>query len=406
MTTIVIVGANLAGGRAAETLRREGYDDRIVLVGAEADRPYERPPLSKEFLAGHKPREKVFLRPEHFYSDERIELLLGVRASGLDPAAKVVQLADGRSLGYDKLLVATGSAPRRLKIPGSDLEGVHYLRTVEDSEAIRNGLRPGARLVVVGGGFIGMEVAATARGLGAEVTIVEPLATPLETSLGREIGSQLAEIHRAHGVSLRLGEAVTSFVGAGRVEQVRTSNGLALDCDVVVVGIGVIPEDGWLEGSGIARERGVLTDEFCRTSLPDVWAAGDVTNWWHPVLRERLHVEHFENAQQQAVQAAKSMLGQSDPYAPQLYFWSDQYDRILQMVGHPKADDLMVWRGAPPHEPWAVFYLREGQLVAALAVNMVREFVAARQFMRKGAVVSEQTLADPGVDLRELARSL
>jgi 3-phenylpropionate/trans-cinnamate dioxygenase ferredoxin reductase subunit len=404
--TIVVVGANLAGGRAVETLRGEGFDGRVVLIGAERDRPYERPPLSKDYLAGTKERSALFLRPAHYYEDERIELLLGVRAERLDARAKTVALADGRAIAYDKLLIATGATPRRLSVPGADLANLFVLRTIADAEAIRGALRPGARVVIVGAGFIGMEAAATCRRLGAEVTVVEPLSAPLEAALPREIGEHLAAIHRAHGVQFRFGEKVVGFRGHGRVEQALTDREAALACDLAIVGIGVVPEDRWLEGAGIARQNGILVDEFCRTSMPDVWAAGDVAHFWHPGLRRRFRVEHYENAQQQGVHAAQSMLGKGTPYAPQFFFWSDQYDRNLQLVGHPEPEDQRVWRGRPPDEPWAVFFLREGRLVAALTVNMVREQVAARQLIRKGAVIDPAALADPTTDLRALARAL
>ncbi|MCS6803081.1 MAG: FAD-dependent oxidoreductase [Chloroflexota bacterium] len=406
METIVVVGANLAGGRAVETLRGEGFDGRVVLIGAERDRPYERPPLSKEYLAGAKERSALFLRPAHYYQDERIELILGVRAERLDAREKTVYLADGRAVPYDKLLIATGAAPRRLNVPGADLPNIFVLRTIADADAIRLALRPGARVVVVGAGFIGMETAATCRQLGAAVTVVEPLSAPLAAALPRAIGEQLAAIHRAAGVQFRFGEKVVGFRGHGRVEQALTDAGAALDCDLAVVGVGVVPEDRWLEGAGIARQNGILVDEFCRTSMPDVWAAGDVANFWHPGLRRRLRVEHYENAQQQGVHAAQSMLGKGVPYAPLLSFWSDQYDRNLQLVGHPEPEDQLVWRGRPPHEPWAVFFLRDGRLAAALTVNMVREQVAARQLIRKGVAVDPAALADPATDLRALARSL
>jgi 3-phenylpropionate/trans-cinnamate dioxygenase ferredoxin reductase subunit len=404
--TIVVVGANLAGGRAVETLRGEGFDGRLVLIGAERDRPYERPPLSKDYLAGAKELDRLFLRPEGYYRDAGIELVLGVPATRLDAAAKIVHLADGRAIAYDKLLVATGARPRRLQVPGEDLANVFVLRTIPDADAIRSALKPGARVVIVGAGFIGLEAAATCRQLGAEVTVVEALEAPLALALPRVIGEHLAALHRAHGVQFRFGEKVVAFRGHSRVEQAITDAGAALDCDLAIVGIGVVPADGWLEGAGVARHNGVLVDELCRTSMPDVWAAGDVAHWWHPGLGRRLRVEHYENAQQQGVTAAQSMLGKGTPYAPVLFFWSDQYDRNLQMVGHPEPNDRLVWRGQPPYEPWAAFFLHDGKISAALTVNMVREHVAARQLIRKGATVDPAALADPDVDLRALARAL
>ena len=312
--TFVIVGASLAGAKAAETLREEGYDGRLVLVGAEAVRPYERPPLSKEYLRGEAGREKVYVHEEGYYEQHDVELRAGRRATRLDTSAREVELDDGERLGYDRLLLATGAEPRRLSIPGADLEGVMYLRTVEGSDAIRARLDQGGAVVVVGAGWIGSEVAASARQRGLDVTVVEPLSVPLERVLGPEIGGVYRDIHADRGVQMLLGTGVDAFEGGTAVERVRTSDGRAIDCDFVVVGIGVEPRVGLAAEAGIGVEGGVLVDERLETDAAGVFAAGDVANAMHPFYGERIRVEHWANALNQGPHAAKTMLGRQDAY--------------------------------------------------------------------------------------------
>jgi 3-phenylpropionate/trans-cinnamate dioxygenase ferredoxin reductase subunit len=398
----VIVGANLAGGRAAETLRDEGFAGRVVLIGAEPDRPYERPPLSKEFLRGDLPEEKVYLRPATYYDEQRIELRLGVRALRLRPDEPVVELSDGEALRYDRLLIATGATPRRLRVPGADLPGVHYLRTLRDAREIGDLLRRRPRLVVVGAGFIGAEVAATARTLGCDVTLLELLPVPLGKALGEEVGRVYAALHTSHGVDLRTNEEVAAFRGAGRVEEVVTASGAALPCDLAIVGVGVVPEVGWLDGAGIAVENGVVVDELCATSRPGVYAAGDVANWPHPLFGERLRVEHYDNAQEQGAAAARSMLSRGTPYGPVPFFWSDQYDVTLQYVGHAGPGDQVVFRGDPHADTWVAYYLRHGRLRAALGFNRARDVALARRLIAAQVEVTPQQLRDEQLDLRRL----
>lgn len=406
--SIVIVGASVAGGRAAEALRQAGYDGRIVLVGAEPHRPYERPPLSKEYLVGTRGEDRLFLRPEAFYAEHAIELRLGRRATRLEPAEHAVVLDDGKRLGYAQLLIATGAAPRRLMLPGAELEGVLYLRDLRDARQLRSELadQRRRRVVVIGVGFIGAEVAACCRMLGHEVVALEALPVPLERGLGPVVGGLYAEIHRAHGVDLRTSAAVSALRGAAeRVEQVVLASGERIDCDLVVVGVGVAPEVGWLDGSGLLLRNGVIVDDRCRTNLPDVYAAGDVANWWHPGLQQHLRVEHFDNAQNQGVAAAHSMLGQLDhAYAPVNYFWSDQYDLSLQYVGHASGQDTVILRGRPDAGGWSAFYIADGKLKAALAVNRFRDVSAARQLIARGLPVTPDQLRDESVDLKALAR--
>ncbi len=402
--TFVVVGAGLAGGRAVETLRQEGFAGRIVLVGAEAERPYERPPLSKDVLRGEAKDDKVFLRPPEYYAEQRIDLRLGVAAQHLVPAERSIVLSSGESLTYDKLLIATGVHVRRLNVPGHDLAGVHYLRTLWDAQTIREATRAANRVVVIGAGFIGAEVAASSRVQGKEVTLIEMLPVPLQRALGEQVGQIYADIHRERGVDLRLGEAISELRGAGRVEEVVTSSGARIPADLVVVGVGVNPEVAWTHGSGLHAPNGIQVNEFAEASLPNVYAAGDVAYWWHPTLQEHLRVEHYDNAQNQGVAAAKSMLGVREPYAPVPYFWSDQYDLTLQYLGHGSGSDEIVFRGDVAGRKFFAFYLRDEKLRAALLVNRVRDVGPVRRLLRDQVPVTRAQLADEQVDLRRLGR--
>ena len=400
-TTIVIIGANLAGGRAAEALRKEGFDGQIFLVGEEPHPPYERPPLSKEYLRGEMPREELFIQPESFWTEQEIELVMGVRAVALDLAAKRVELSSGERLSFDKLLLATGGRVRRLGVPGADLTGVHYLRTVDDCESLARELQPGRRLAVVGAGFIGSEVAASAREKGLEVTMIEVLPVPLQKALGPEVGRIYAEIHREHGVELVLGEGVERFEGDGRVRAVVTSSGRRIECDLVLVGVGIAPAAELAEAAGLEVDNGIVVNEFCETSHSDVYAAGDVANFYSPVLGRRLRVEHWHNAQNQGAAAARSML-RREPYAEVPWFWSDQYDLNMQYVGYADGWDEVVFRGDVEGRRFTAFYLREGRLEAALAINRPRDIRACREMIRARVSVDPRQLADESQDLRAL----
>jgi 3-phenylpropionate/trans-cinnamate dioxygenase ferredoxin reductase subunit len=308
--TFVIVGASLAGAKAAETLRAEGFDGRLLLIGAEQERPYERPPLSKDYLRGEVGREKVYVHDEGFYAEHEIELRLGRTAVSLDVPSGEVALDDGERLRYDRLLLTTGAEPRRLAVAGGELDGVLYLRTVDDSDVLRERLRGAGSVVVVGAGWIGAEVAASARQLGCEVTVVEPLTVPLERVLGAEVGAVYRDIHLEHGVSMLLGTGVEALEGGGAaVERVLTSDGRVLECDLVVVGVGVQPRTQLAAQAGIAVDNGILVDEHLQTSAPGVFAAGDVANAQHPFYGERIRVEHWANALNQGPAAARAMLG-------------------------------------------------------------------------------------------------
>lgn len=400
--TCLIVGANLAGGRAAEALRQAGFEGRIILVGDEPYRPYNRPPLSKEFLAGDYPEEKLYLRPADFYEQQRIELRLGVRATALDVNARTVELDSGERVSFDRLLIATGVRLRRLRVPGADLAGIHYLRTIRDAEQIRAELAPGRKVVIVGAGFIGAEIAAVCRQRGLDVTLVELLPAPMQQALGEEVGRIIGRYHEEQGVHLHMGDGVQAFRGNGRVWEVITGSGQVYPCDFVVVGIGVIPETDWLERSGVALENGVIVDEYCETNIPGIFAAGDVANWWHPTLRERLRVEHETNAQSQGVTAARNMVGQRTVYDPVPFVWSDQYDLQLRYVGHASHWDTVVLRGNVEARSFSAFYLLDSQIRAVFAVNRNQDVMAARRLIQAGATASPAQLADEQVDLRTL----
>jgi 3-phenylpropionate/trans-cinnamate dioxygenase ferredoxin reductase subunit len=368
--THVIAGAGLAGAKAAEALRAEGFEGRIVLVGEEAELPYERPPLSKDYLRGESPREQARVHPEVFYAEHDIELLTGTVVTALDTAARSVLLSTGETLGYDRLLLATGSEPRRLPVPGAELEGVRHLRTFADSDAIAAALRSGGRAVIAGGGWIGMEVAASARRQGLEVTVVELAATPLESALGREMGELYARLHREHGVDVRTGAKVARVEGAGRVERVVLGDGTALDANLLVAGLGAIPRTALAEHAGLAVENGVMCDASLRTSDARVFAAGDIANAEHPFYGRRLRVEHWANALHQPEVAARSMLGKPASYDRLPYFFSDQYDVGMEFRGLPFGADELEVRGDAERYELVAYWRREGRLLAAMNMNV------------------------------------
>ena len=400
----VIVGANLAGGSAAETLRREGFDGLIHLIGLEPDRPYDRPPLSKEYLRGEKEREKLFFKPPEFYDEQEIGLRLGTGATRLDPAGQTVELDTGETLKYDKLLLATGGRIRKLKVPGTDLEEVYYLRTIGNSQRLAESINRSRKAVVVGAGFIGSEVAASLRMKGLDVTLLEIEPVPLRHVLGDELGEIYAGIHRGHGVDLRLSEGIAEIQGHRRAERVITSSGASIDCDLVVIGVGVAPQTRLVDGTGIEVDNGILVDEYCRTSLPNIFAAGDVANWWHPGLGQRLRVEHWDNALNQGAAAARSMLGRQESYAPLLYFWSDQYDLNIQYLGHAVKWDHIVYRGDPQQQKFTAFFMDDGLVLAALVVNRFRDLRPTRTLIGQKMRVDEKQLADESTDLKQLVK--
>ena len=399
--TIVVVGASLAGGTAAVTLRDEGYDGRLVLVGEERELPYERPPLSKEFLRGDRQFDSFVVRTQEVWDELDVELRLGESADRIDTAARDVLLGDGARLSYDALLIATGGRPRRLAVPGAELAGIHDLRSVADSAAIREEALGVGRAVVVGMGFIGSEVAASLRGLGLDVVAVEPLAVPLERVLGGEVGRVVEGIHRDHGVELHLGEGVAAFEGASRVERVVTSAGRRIECDLVVMGVGIEPAVDVTPGSGIEVENGIVVDDLCRASVEGVYAAGDVANHEHPLFG-RVRVEHWLNAIEQGAAAARSMLGKGSPYGELHWFWSDQYDANIQYAGHHTGGEKLVVRGSLEERKFVAFYTDGGVVRAAAAVNSGRDLRRSFGLIRSRVPVDPTALRDPDTDLRTL----
>jgi NADPH-dependent 2,4-dienoyl-CoA reductase/sulfur reductase-like enzyme len=389
---LVVVGASLAGLRATEALRREGFEGRIVLVGAEPHLPYDRPPLSKQLLAGEWEPQELALRRAP-YDELEIELRLGVRATALDAGAKVVTFDDGEDLEFAGAILATGSTPRRL--PGApDLDGMFVLRTVDDALDLRARFDDHPRVVVIGAGFIGSEVAATCRGRGLSVTVLEALPAPLVRGLGPVLGMVCGELHRAHGVDLRLGVGVAGIEGDGRVERVRLDDGSAVDADVVVVGVGVVPATDWLEGSGLTIDNGVVCDETL-LAAPGIVAAGDVARWPNPLFDgELMRLEHWTNAAEQGVAAARRVLvpeGETaEAYAPVPFVWSDQYDRKIQTVGHFRGDDDMeVVHGTLEERRFVAVFGRAGRLVGALGFSMPAKVMQYRRMIEERASFSD-----------------
>jgi NADPH-dependent 2,4-dienoyl-CoA reductase/sulfur reductase-like enzyme len=397
LRTVAVVGASLAGLRAVETLRQQGYEGRLVLVGAEPVLPYDRPPLSKQVLAGEWGVDRIVLRPDDDYASLDLDLRLGSRATALDLDTRAVVLDDGERIAFDGLVITTGAAPRRLPNP-LDLEGLHVLRTLDDCIAIRAELDANPRVVVVGAGFIGSEVAATCRTRGLDVTLLEALPVPLAGALGGEIGAACAELHHDHGVDLRVGVAVSGFDGTTRVERVMLSDGTTVDADLVIVGVGVAPATEWLEDSGLLLDNGVVCDATCFTSAPGVVAAGDVARWHNPRFGIDMRVEHWTNATEQATAAAKALLAGAgaEVFAPIPYFWSDQYDVKIQFVGicGPN-DEVRIVHGSVAERRFVALYGRAGRLVGALALSRPRLLMAYRRLIADGVSWEDALAYEP-----------
>jgi 3-phenylpropionate/trans-cinnamate dioxygenase ferredoxin reductase component len=402
--TFVIVGASLAGAKAAEALRDEGFDGRVVLIGSEQHHPYERPPLTKGYLRGEDDRHKLFVHDDGWYDEHRVELELGRTATALDTNAATVALDDGRTVGYDRLLLATGAEPRVLDVPGASLDGVHYLRTLDDSNALNARLEAGGRgVVVVGSGWIGSEIAASARQLGNDVTMISPEKVPLARVMGTEVGTVFRDLHRDNGVQLMLGTGVEAIEGSGAVGRVRTSDGSTVDCDVVVVGVGVQPRTSLASGAGLQVDNGVLVDGHLATSAPGVFAAGDVANELHPFYGERIRVEHWANALNQPPVAAKGMLGKDAVFDTLPFFFSDQFDVGMEYAGFARDWDRVVFRGDVQGREFLAFWLKEARVVAGMNLNVWDVTESIQALIRSRAQVDETRLADPGVSLDTLA---
>jgi 3-phenylpropionate/trans-cinnamate dioxygenase ferredoxin reductase component len=398
----VILGASLAGATAAITLREEGADGDVILIGAEPQPPYERPPLSKAYLRGEVPFDKALVRPAAFYAEHGIQTMFGTRATRIDPSARVVELEDHRRVSFDALLIATGGRNRTVSIPGVDLDGIYSLRTVQDADRIRAEMIAGRRAVVVGMGFIGSEVAASLRQKGLEVVAIDPSKTPLFRVLGEGVGQTIAKLHRDHGVRMIFEDTVAAFEGTRRVGCVVTKAGLRLECDFAVVGIGIEPAVEALADSGIHVDNGVVVDEYCQTNVSGIYAAGDVANHYHPVFDRRIRVEHWQNAIKQGAAAARNMLGRRIAYDEIHWFWSDQYDTNLQYAGFHTQWEQLVVRGRLESASYLACYVNAGRIDAAVGLNRAKELRRIMPLIKARRPVNLERLRDESVDLRSL----
>ena len=404
-TTFVIVGASLAGAKAAEALRQQGFGGPLILIGEDTERPYERPPLSKGYLLGNAGRETIYVHPEQWYAEHDIDMRLGVAVTGIDAAGHQVTLADGSRVDYAKLLLATGSSPRRLSVPGADLDGVLYLRRVEDSDQIKSTLQAAARIVVIGAGWIGLETAAAARAAGVEVTVLESAELPLLRVLGREAAEVFAGLHRDHGVNLRLGVEIAEITGSGgHADGVRLADGSHIRADAVITGVGITPNSQLAEAAGVTTGNGIVVDAQLRSSDPDIYAAGDVANAFHPLLSKHIRVEHWANALNQPQTAARAMLGQDVAYDRVPYFYTDQYDLGMEYGGYvePGGYDEVVFRGDVAQREFIAFWLAGGRVQAGMNVNVWDVNDAIQGLVRAGKPVNVSKLADPDVPLEAL----
>ncbi|MEM7080464.1 MAG: FAD-dependent oxidoreductase [Pseudomonadota bacterium] len=403
MAGMVIIGAGHAAGQAAASLRQEKYEGDITIIGDEPHVPYQRPPLSKHYLAGEQGIERVYLRPEKFYADKNITLKLNTRATELDPDSRTITLEDGERVEYEKLIISTGSRARILNIEGSALGGIHYLRTIADVDAIRAEMVAGKNLVIVGGGYIGLEVASVGVEAGLNVHVLEMESRILQRVTTPEMSEYYHQLHSGRGVNIHTETGAEGFAGDnGKVTEVLCNNGVRFPADLVIVGIGIIPNVELAEAAGLRCDNGIVVDDHCRTSDEHIYAAGDCTNHPNPLLDRRLRLESVPNAMEQARVCASNMLGGDKTYASIPWFWSDQYELKLQMVGFSADGDEHVVRGDPETNEFAVFYLNNGKVVAADAVNSPKEFMICKQLI--GKEVDPVILATPDSDLKALLR--
>jgi 3-phenylpropionate/trans-cinnamate dioxygenase ferredoxin reductase component len=396
---LVIVGGGQAAAQAVQSLRQQNFPGAITLLSDEPYAPYQRPPLSKKYFAGELPRERLLLRPVAFYAEKGVALELDTRVEEIEPAARRVRLRDGRTIAYDRLLLATGSRARVCPVPGADLPGVHYLRTIADVDAIIAALAPGARVLLVGAGYIGLEVAASARQRGFDVTVLEAADRVMSRTVSTEVSAFYEASHRAAGVAIHCGAGVKAFRGPSRVTAVETTDGRSFACDIAIVGIGIEPNVELAANAGLPCSNGIVVDELARTADPHIVAAGDCTNHPHPLLERRVRLESVPNAIHQAKVAAGTLLGIPTPYSEVPWFWSDQYDLKLQIAGLSTGYDEVVVRGDPAARSFAAFYLKAGQLLAVDAVNSPREFIAGKKLVANRARIAPDVLRDAKVDL-------
>jgi 3-phenylpropionate/trans-cinnamate dioxygenase ferredoxin reductase subunit len=405
-TTYVIAGASLAGAKAAEALRAEGFDGPLILIGAESELPYERPPLSKDYLLGNVERETIYVHPRQWYAENDIDLRLGVAVTGIDPARHQVSLTDGSMQGYAKLLLATGSSPRRLSVPGADLDGVLYLRSAAESDQIKTAFKGGSRVVVIGGGWIGLETAAAARAAGVEVTVLEMAGLPLLRVLGRQAAQVFADLHRERGVDLRCGVQISEITGShGHATGVRLADGRHVQADAVIAGVGISPCNQLAAAAGLEVDNGIRVNAQLRSSNPDIYAVGDVANAFHPLLDEHIRVEHWANALHQPQTAAKAMLGQHVAYDRVPYFFTDQYDLGMEYAGYvkPGASDEVIFRGDVGRREFIGFWLGAGgRVLAGMNVNIWDVSDTIQTLVRAGLPVDRNALRDPDSPLESL----
>ena len=404
--TFVIVGAGLAGAKAAEALREEGFQGRVVLIGEEGERPYERPPLSKGYLQGKSEKEKIYVHPEGWYAEHDIEVHHGSRVTSIDVAAHRVSHERGADLGYDKLLIATGASARQLPVPGADPHRVFTLRRVEDCEQLKVTWKDASRVAIVGAGWIGLEVAAAARAADLDVTVLETFELPLLRVLGRDVAQVFADLHRRHGVDLRLGVQVAEITGEdpARATGVRLADGTHLDGDLVVVGVGATPNTELAEAAGLAVDNGITVDEHLRTSDPDIYAAGDVANAYHPSLGKHIRIEHWSNALNQPATAAKTMLGGDAVYDRVPYFYTDQYELGMEYSGYvePGDYDEVVFRGDKDALTFVAFWLKDRRVLAGMNVNVWDVTDDVQALIRSGQKVDSTRLADTQIPLSDV----
>jgi 3-phenylpropionate/trans-cinnamate dioxygenase ferredoxin reductase subunit len=404
ISTIVVVGGGQAGAQAVDTLRREGFAGRLLLICDEPALPYQRPPLSKRYLSGELTAERLPFRHRAFYEEHRVELRLGLQAVALDPRARRVELADGEALGYDRLLLCLGSSARRLTCPGADLPGLFYLRTVADVAPIRAAIKPGAHAVIIGGGYIGLEAAATCRQLGCEVTVLELADRVMNRVVAPSVSEFFAQEHRAQGIRILCDTRVTRLEGAGRIERVVCADGSEIAADAVIVGVGAIATTALASAAGLACNDGIIVDEYCRTQDEAIFAAGDCTN--HPSLRfgRRVRIESVDNAFEQAKTAALNLLDRKIAHDRVPWFWSDQFDSKLLIAGLSQDYDQQVLRGDPASRSFSVCYLKGRELIAVEAINHSKDYMAARKLIADRAQMNPTKLANPDVSLKEAVK--
>jgi 3-phenylpropionate/trans-cinnamate dioxygenase ferredoxin reductase component len=400
--SLIIVGGGMAGAIAAQTLREEGFDGSITLFGQEPNLPYERPPLSKDYLQGNAERDSIFVHPESWYAEHDVELSLGDAVTSLDPAARTVTTSTGTQLRYDKLLLATGSTPRRLSVPGADLSGVYYLRNVEDSDLIKIEFSRAKRVVIIGGGWIGLETAAAASAAGLDVTVLEGGDMPLLHVLGPEVAPIFAELHRSHGVALRYRATALELTGRDRkATGVTLGDGTRIDADMIIVGIGAIPRTELAAAAGLKIDNGIVVDEHLRTSDPDIFAAGDIADAYNPRLGRHIRVEHWANARRQGAVAAKAMLGQDAVDVRPSYFFTDQYDLGMEYTGDigPAGYDRVIFRGHPDAREVIVFWLYEQRIQAGMNINIWDVADDIERLIQSARPINADDLADPAIPL-------